>query len=425
MADDPTKVSLADLMGAPEPAPAVPAQQVVVEAAPAAAPESVATPATTTTAQAGAAKFTLADLTSSAAVPVQAQAQVIEPAKVQAVQLSPADQKRADELAANIDFRKDGIESSFGRDAQLSMTDFADGVLSKTRSKDTGEAGDLLRELLGTVDDAELKGVKQIPIIGQVVVSVDKLRRRYQKVAPQVDEIVEKLERAQAQMTRDIAMYDTMYDRNVAQYRQLKIYVTAGKKALADFHANTLPSLEAEVASSQDPMSAQLLKDFKDKLERFSKRLDDLDRVSVVSLQMAPQIKVLQSADKTISDKIDTTISTTIPLWKSQMVIALGLANQRAALDLQHEVDETTNKLLKANAQALHQGAVDAERANQRGSVDIETLQQVNQQLIATLRETMQIQQDGRTKREAAEVQMRQIESDLKQALIENAQSRG
>lgn len=382
------------------------------------------TPATTKPAP----QFSLADLTAAAEaeVPQPVEAQVIDSADNEpAVKLSPEDQQRADELAASIDFRKDGIESSFGRDAQLSMTDFVDNVLAKTRGKDTGDAGELLRELLGTVDDAELKGVKQVPIIGQVVVSIDKLRRRYQKVAPQIDEIVGKLERAQAQMVRDIALYDTMYDKNVEQYRQLKVYVAAGKKALANFRANTLPSIEAEVQASNDPMSAQVLKDFKDKLERFAKRLDDLDRVSVVSLQMAPQIKILQSADKTISDKIDTTISTTIPLWKSQMVIALGLANQRKALDLQHEVDETTNKLLKANAAALHQGAVDAERANQRGSVDIETLQQVNQQLIATLRETMRIQQDGRAKREAAEGQMRQIESDLKQALLENAQARG
>lgn len=390
-------------------------------------PQTTSQAAPVTTAKT-APQFSLADLTAAAKaeVPQPVEAQVIDSADNEpAVKLSPEDQQRADELAASIDFRKDGIESSFGRDAQLSMTDFADNVLAKTRSKDAGDAGELLRELLGTVDDAELKGVKQVPIIGQVVVSIDKLRRRYQKVAPQIDEIVGKLERAQAQMVRDIALYDTMYDKNVEQYRQLKVYVAAGKKALADFHVNTLPSIEAEVQTSNDPMSAQVLKDFKDKLERFAKRLDDLDRVSVVSLQMAPQIKILQSADKTISDKIDTTISTTIPLWKSQMVIALGIANQRKALDLQHEVDETTNKLLKANAAALHQGAVDAERANQRGSVDIETLQQVNQQLIATLRETMQIQQDGRAKREAAEGQMRQIESDLKQALLENAQARG
>ena len=374
-------------------------------------------------------KLTLADLAggSDLSVPTgqattSAEATVID---APAVRLSPEDEQRARELASTIDLSKDGIESSYGKDAQLSMTDFADGVLSKTHSKDSGEAGELLRELLSTVDDAEIKGVKQVPIIGQVVVSIDKLRRRYQKLEPQVDEIVEKLEQAQAEMVRDIALYDTMYGKNVDQYRQLKVYVAAGKQALADFRRDQLPGLEAEVRQNSDPMGAQLLKDFKDKLERFAKRLDDLDRVSVVSLQMAPQLKVLQNADKTISDKIDTTISTTIPLWKSQMVIARGLAHQRAALDLQHEVDETTNKLLKANAQALHQGAVDAEKANQRGSVDIETLQQVNQQLIATLREKMQIQQDGRAKREAAEGQMRQIESDLKQALLENAESRG
>ena len=369
---------------------------------------------------------TLADLAAKADLaPAPSRPAVVVEPEPQGVRLSAEDQAKADELAASLDLTKADIESSFGRDAQLSMSDFADGVLGQTRSQDAGEAGELLRDLLATVDDAELKGVKQIPIIGQVTVSIDKLRRKYQKVSPQVDEIVAKLEHAQAQMVRDIAMYDTMYEKNVDQYRQLKIYVTAGKKALADFHATQLPSLEAEVNQSSDPMSAQVLKDFKDKLERFAKRLDDLDRVSVVSLQMAPQIKVLQNADKTISDKIDTTISTTIPLWKSQMVIALGLAHQRAALDLQHEVDETTNRLLKANAEALHQGAVDAERANQRASVDVETLQQVNEQLIATLRETMQIRQEGRAKREEAEVQMRKIESDLKQALIENASARG
>ena len=262
-----------------------------------------------------------------------------------------------------------------------------------------------------------------MPIIGKVVVSIDKLRRTYQKVAPQVDEIVEKLERAQAQMVADIAMFDTMYTRNVEQYRTLKISVAAGRQALAAFRAEQLPGLEAEARESGDAMDAQVLKDFKDKLERFDKRLDDLDRVSVVALQMAPQIKLIQNADKSISDKIDTTISTTIPLWKSQMVIALGLSNQRAALDLQRSVDDTTNKLLRANAEALEQGAVDAERANQRGSVDIETLEEVNQRLISTLKQTVQIQQEGRAARVEAENRMRKIEGDLKTALLENAQA--
>ncbi|WP_079989228.1 toxic anion resistance protein [Collinsella ihumii] len=335
--------------------------------------------------------------------------------------LSPADQQRARELAATIDFTKSGIESTYARDAQRSMSDFADNVLAKTSNKATGEAGALLRELLVDVESAELSGVKQIPIIGKVVVGIDKLRRTYQKVAPQVDEVVEKLERAQAQMIADIAMYDTMYQRNVDQYRSLKVYIAAGRQALADLRAEQLPALEAEAASTGDAMGAQVLKDFKDKLDRFDKRLDDLDRVSIVSLQMAPQIKLLQNADKSISDKIDTTISTTIPLWKSQMVIALGLANQRAALDLQNHVDDTTNKLLRANAEALQQGAVDAERATQRGSVDIETLEEVNKRLIDTLNETIKIQQEGRAAREDAAGRMRQIESDLKTALLEAA----
>ncbi|MBM6687279.1 toxic anion resistance protein [Collinsella tanakaei] len=368
-------------------------------------------------------RVSLADIAASqgAARAGQPAATPVAPAEPPAVVLSPADQQRARELAATIDFTKSGIESTYARDAQRSMSDFADNVLAKTSNKATGEAGALLRELLVDVESAELSGVKQIPIIGKVVVGIDKLRRTYQKVAPQVDEVVEKLERAQAQMIADIAMYDTMYQRNVDQYRSLKVYIAAGRQALADFRAEQLPALEAEAASTGDAMGAQVLKDFKDKLDRFDKRLDDLDRVSIVSLQMAPQIKLLQNADKSISDKIDTTISTTIPLWKSQMVIALGLANQRAALDLQKHVDDATNKLLRANAEALQQGAVDAKRATQRGSVDIETLEEVNKRLIDTLNETIKIQQEGRAAREDAAGRMRQIESDLKTALLEAA----
>lgn len=174
--------------------------------------------------------------------------------------------------------------------------------------------------------------------------------------------LITTLQSAQAKLVADISMYDTMYTQNAQQYRELKMTVLAGKKALADFNANQLPALEAEAAASGDAMQAQVLKNFKSKLDRFAKRLDDLDRISVVTLQTAPQIKIIQNADQTIVDKIDTTISTTIPVWKSQMVIALGLSNQRKALDLQNKADEVTNKLLARNAAALHKGAVDAER---------------------------------------------------------------
>ena len=234
--------------------------------------------------------------------------------------------------------------------------------------------------------------------------------------------LITTLQSAQAKLVADISMYDTMYTQNAQQYRELKMTVLAGKKALADFNANQLPALEAEAAASGDAMQAQVLKNFKSKLDRFAKRLDDLDRISVVTLQTAPQIKIIQNADQTIVDKIDTTISTTIPVWKSQMVIALGLSNQRKALDLQNKADEVTNKLLARNAAALHKGAVDAEKANQRSVVEIDTLEKINAELIATLKETVQIQKEGEANREAAQVKMRQIESDLKNALLENAQ---
>lgn len=340
----------------------------------------------------------------------------------QIAKLPEADQQSVQQLASQIDFTREGIESSYGKDAQRATSTFADEILSETRSKDTGEAGELLNTMLVTIDEAELGGFRKIPILGQVAVSIDKLRRRYQKVDAQIDEIIVKLEAAQSRLVADISMYDTMYTQNAQQYRELKITVLAGKKALADFRATQLPALEAEAQKSGDPMQAQLLKDFKSKLDRFEKRLDDLDRISVVTLQTAPQIKIIQNADQTIVDKIDTTISTTIPVWKSQMVIALGLSNQRKALDLQNKADDVTNKLLQKNAAALHKGAVDAEKANQRSVVEIETLEKINSELIATLKETVQIQREGKANREAAQVKMRQIESDLKNALIENAQ---
>lgn len=218
-----------------------------------------------------------------------------------------ADQATVNQMAGQIDFTRDGIESSYGKDAQRATSTFADEILSDTRSKDTGEAGELLNTMLVTIDEADLGGFRTIPIIGQVAVSVDKLRRRYQKVDAQIDEIIVRLESAQAKLVADISMYDTMYTQNAQQYRELKMTVLAGKKALADFNANQLPALEAEAAASGDAMQAQVLKDFKSKLDRFAKRLDDLDRISVVTLQTAPQIKIIQNADQTIVDKIDTT----------------------------------------------------------------------------------------------------------------------
>ncbi|KAB7789882.1 toxic anion resistance protein [Bifidobacterium leontopitheci] len=342
--------------------------------------------------------------------------------ETQLANLPEADRARIRQLAESIDLTKSGIESSYGKDAQRYTASFADDILAKIQSKDTGQAGELLQNLLTTVDDAELGSIRKVPILGNLLGGVDKMRRRYQKVSSQIDEIVAKLEAQQTRLVADIALYDTMYQQNAQQYKQLKMYVLAGKSAMHDFRTTQLPKLEEEAQRSGDAMQAQVLTDFKSKLDRFDKRLDDLDRVSVVSLQTAPQIKIIQNADQTIVDKIDTTISTTIPVWKSQMVIALGLENQRKALDLQKQADDVTNKMLQQNARILHQGAVDAEKANQRGVVDIETIERVNNELISTLRETVQIQKEGKANRAAAEVKMRQIETDLKNALLDNAQ---
>lgn len=392
------------------------------QAAPVAPAAVAAQTAPTPTATAAASTVSLADLMApnATAAPASQETDMQQVASdvQQASRLSPAEQEKADQLASTIDFMSSDIDSTYAADAQKSMTSFSDAVLAKTSSREAGEAGEYLADLLGTLNKSKLDDV---PVIGTVSMKLKAMQRKYQKVESQMDEIVAKLEKAKSQMVKDIAMYDRMYAENLAQYKQLKIYVAAGKKALKDFYANQMPALEQQVQASNDPMAAQTLKDFKDKLERFAKRLDDLDRVSVICLQTAPQIKILQNADKTIQDKINTTITTTIPVWKSQMVLAVGLANQQKALDLQNAADDLTNKLLNEMASKTHQGAVAAAKAGQRSVVDIETIQKVNSELISTLQETVQIQREGRAAREQAEGQMRKMEEDLKNALIDQA----
>lgn len=392
------------------------------QAAPVAPAAVAAQTAPAPTATAAASTVSLADLMApnAAAAPASNETEMQQVASdvQQASRLSPAEQEKADQLASTIDFMSSDIDSTYAADAQKSMTSFSDSVLAKTPSREAGEAGEYLADLLGTLNKSKLDDV---PVIGTVSMKLKAMQRKYQKVESQMDEIVAKLEKAKSQMVKDIAMYDRMYAENLAQYKQLKIYVAAGKKALKDFYANQMPALEQQVQASNDPMAAQTLKDFKDKLERFAKRLDDLDRVSVICLQTAPQIKILQNADKTIQDKINTTITTTIPVWKSQMVLAVGLANQQKALDLQNAADDLTNKLLNEMASKTHQGAVAAAKAGQRSVVDIETIQKVNSELISTLQETVQIQREGRAAREQAEGQMRKMEEDLKNALIDQA----
>lgn len=388
------------------------------------APVAVATPSATPT-------ISLADITSSTGtLTTTTTSSLTTPTPVDSngtidTQIANLPAEQRDQImsqAASINLLDPSIDQSYGRDVQRASTTTADRILETVRSKDTGQAGALLQDMLGVIDRENLWSVSKIPLLGNLLNSANAIRRKYQKVSSQIDDITGQLEEQQSKMISDISMFEQLYAANAETYRNLKTTVLAGKKALADFRANQLPQLEAEAANNPDPMAGQTLKDFKDKLNRFEKHLDDLDRVSIVSLQSAPQIKIIQNADKTIADKINTTISTTIPVWKSQMVIALGLENQRKALELQQKADDVTNRMIAQNAKALHQGAVAAEKANQRSVIDIETLQSANNELIATLKDTMEIQRKGHADRQAAEVKMRQLESQLKSALIENAQ---
>lgn len=333
--------------------------------------------------------------------------------------LSSDQQERADELAASIDFSDPGIEQSYGAEAQKMLAESTDQVLDKVRSKDAGETSRLLSELLSDIDGTNLSGVKKLPIIGNVTMKASELKRNYQKVEKQVDEIIEKLDIDKARLVQDNATLESLYATNRELYQELKIYSCAGKQAIERFRAKQLPELECQAQQSGDPLHAQQLSDLRSRLERFDKRLADLETIGVVSLQTMPQIKIMQSANNLVIDKITTTTTMTIPVWKSQLVIALGLQHQAEALELQAHVDDVTNKMIQQNAERMHSASVEAAEASQRGIVDVETLQKANSEIIGAINDTMKVQRDGQQKRDEARAQLSELENEMRAALLQ------
>lgn len=339
---------------------------------------------------------------------------------------TPEERAKIEEIKNSIDFTDSQTTVQYGVGAQRRLTEFTDSILDNVRSKDGGQVGDLLSSLVvevNSLDPSSLTNdsgiLSKLPGVKNAVKSLKKLAERYSKAEVQIDKIEAALEKARMDMLKDISVFDIMYKQNLDCFRELGLYIQAGKERVEEIKSETIPKLRAEAQASGDPMDAQLVRDFEDDVDRFEKKIYDLELSRTIAVQTAPQIKMIQNNDRVLVDKIQTAVLNTIPVWKSQFVIAMGLNNQQRVLKMQREITETTNSMLLKNSELLKTNTVETAKESNRGIVDIETLQKVNQNLISTIEETIQIQKEGRQQRAEAEKALGQIENDLKNKLVQ------
>ena len=335
---------------------------------------------------------------------------------------TPEEQKMIDDFSKQIDITNSALVFQYGAGTQQNIANFSDSALASVRSKDLGEVGDMISSLVVelrdfTADEEESRG-----FFGFLKKKVDKLqllKARYDEAEVNVNKIVSELENHQVQLLKDIATLDQLYELNLSYFKELSMYIAAGKQSLEAFRAGELTEARAKAQASGLPEDAQAASDLAALAERFEKKLYDLELTRNVAIQMSPQIRLIQNNDQMMAEKIQSTIVNTIPLWKSQMVIAMGLEHSQSAMQAQRAVTDLTNDLLRANAQKLKMGSIEVAKESERGVIDIETLVETNQTLISTMDEVLAIQQQGREKRVAAEQELHSIEAQLKAKLLE------
>lgn len=336
--------------------------------------------------------------------------------------LTPEEIKAIEDFIQQIDVNNTDHVLLYGADAQKKISDFSDSALEAVRTCDTGEVGDMLIKLVGEIKGFNETAEKPKGIAGlfwNAKKAVSDMTAKYDEVEANVETIATALESHQIQLLKDVAMFNRLYDMNTQYFKELTMYIIAGEKKLNEVRSTTLQELKDKAAASGDAMDAQRANDLAANCDRFEKKLHDLKLTRQVALQMAPQIRLLQNNDSLLVERIQSTLSNTLPLWKSQMVIALGMHRSQEALKAQSAVTDMTNDLLKKNAEALKMGTIETAREAERGIIDLETLVSTNQSLIDTINEVMKIQDDGRTQRLTAEQQMLQMESELKKKLLE------
>ena len=335
--------------------------------------------------------------------------------------LSEAERRQVEEFSKQIDLANTSAIMEYGGGVQKKMADFSDAALANVRTKDLGEVGSMLTSVVTELkhfDEDEDKGFLG-GLFKKPVRKAEEMKTRYDKAEVNVSKVAEALRKHQQQLLKDIAMLDKMYDANLAYYKELTMYILAGKKKIQEVREKELPALQAAAEASGLPEDAQKAKDLADQLNRFEKKIYDLELTRQISLQTAPQIRMIQSNDTMMAEKIQSTIVNTIPLWKNQMVLTLGIENSAKAAKAQQEVTEMTNKLLQGNADKLQMATLETAKASERGIVDMETLKHTNQTLISTLDEVIKIQKEGRQKRAEAEVELKKMEDELKTKMLE------
>ena len=354
----------------------------------------------------------------SALVPAQesaiAQTQPSEPV------LTAEEQKIVDEFAAKIDVENTTQILQYGAGTQKKMADFSDAALANVRTQDLGQVGELLVNVVGELkglDEEEEKGL--FGFFRKQANKLENMKNRYAKAEVNVEKIADALQQHQVRLMKDSAVLDKMYEQNLAYFKELTMYILAGKKKLEEVRTGKLQELQETAKLTGLAEDAQRARDLSEKCLRFEKKIHDLELTRTISIQTAPQIRMIQNNDTVMVEKIQTTLVNTIPLWKNQMVLALGLAHTQKAMQAERAVTDMTNDLLKKNAEALKMGTIETARESQRGVVDIETLQQTNKSLIETLDELNKIQNEGRAKRVAAEQELTRIEDELKTKMME------
>ena len=366
--------------------------------------------------------LTLDPIADEAAEAAKLEAPKAEPVKVEDTPLSPEEQKMVNDFAEKIDITNSQMVLQYGAASQKKLSDFSETALSRVKTKDMGETGELITNLISELQGFDATTEQPKGIFGffkKTSNSIEQLKTRYDSADKNVERIKAQLEDHQVTLMKDITMLDKMYELNLVYFKELTMYILAGKKKLAEVRANDLKAAQEKAQRTQLPEDAQAARDLADLCDRFEKKLYDLELTRNVSIQMGPQIRLIQSNDTMMAEKIQTTIVNTIPLWKNQMVLALGIAHSQQAMQAERAVTDATNELLKKNAATLKQGTIEIAKESERGIVDIETLQQTNKQLIETLDELNKIRADGKAKRANAEQELGRIEGELRQKMLE------
>lgn len=334
--------------------------------------------------------------------------------------LSPEEKAMVENFSQQIDLNDSNMIVQYGAGAQKKMADFSESALKSVRTQELGEVGALLTEVVGELKNFDTENEKSIfGFFKRGVNKVQALRVKYDKAEKNVERVVKALKDNQMRLMKDNATLDKMYDMNIVYFKELTMYILAGKKKLTEVQNADLPALVTKAEETGRPEDAQAARDLEERIVRFERKLSDLELTRVIAMQTAPQIRMVQNNEIAMIEKIQTTLVNTIPLWKNQMVLSLGIANAADAVKAQNAVNKTTNELLRKNADLLQSSTTQIAEETERGIVDIETLQHTNETLIQTFDDVLRIQQEGRQKRAAAEVEIRRLEDELKSKLLE------